>query len=107
MLTESFRYTSEVSEICTLMYRHEGGHLFASLNGGAEVSVASGETTQLTSLLHIGKSDPGSYYDGCIGEVAIYDAALAGADLHTAIQYFTDKWLAPSGNAGRALVRLR
>ena len=38
-----------------LMYQHEGGNLFSSLNGGAELSVASGETTQLTSLLHIGK----------------------------------------------------
>ena len=90
-----------------LMYQHEGGNLFSSLNGGAELSVASGETTQLTSLLHIGKSDPGSYYDGCIGELAIYDAALAGADLNNAIQYLTDKWLSSAGNAGRAPLKLR
>lgn len=73
------------------MFRHESGNIYASVNGGSESSAPSGSTTALSSALGIGQYP---YYTGRIGEIAIYNAALSGADLSDAIQYFTDKWLA-------------
>jgi hypothetical protein len=41
---------------CILMWRHHGGLLYFSINGGTEVSVASGNTTNLASAFLIGSS---------------------------------------------------
>jgi len=82
-------------ESVVIMFRHEGGNLFASVNGGSESSAASGNTSTLTGQLKVG--DVLSKFNGRIGEFAIWNAALTGTDLADAISYFTSKWLASSG----------
>lgn len=75
--------------------RHTGGNLYVSLNGGSESSIASGNTWEmavgLTMGYHPGQS---AVYDGFIGELAIYSAALTGSDQTDANNYFYDKWIA-------------
>jgi hypothetical protein len=77
-----------------VMVRHEGGNLYISLDGGTESSIASGNTASLGGTPRIGHNvyGPGSY-NGRIGEIAVYNAALTGTDLSDAIGYFVSKWL--------------
>lgn len=81
--------------------RHDGTNLYLSLNGGAEVSVASGNTSDLSAVVKLGVSTNNSYYSGRVGEIAFYNAALTGTDLSDATTYFTSKW-APSAVAAVA-----
>jgi hypothetical protein len=77
-----------------LMFRHDSGNLYASLNGGAETSLACGNTAVLTDALSIGSDYTTNHiFQGRIGEVAIYNAALSGTNLSDAIAYFRDRWL--------------
>ena len=85
-----------------LMVRHQGGTLYASLDGGAESSTASGNTQVLTASVAVGRTAQSSYnFTGRLGEIAIYNTALTGTDLTDAVTYFTAKWLvyAPAGGA--------
>lgn len=93
----SLPITLNVSHV--LMFRHESGNLYASVDGGAETSVASGNTDTLGAELQIGNGSGSIFYNGRIGEFAVYNAALTGTDLTDAVSYFTAKWLgvAPSG----------
>lgn len=85
-----------------LMARHESGNLYASLNGGSETSVASGTTTNLTGAVTIGRNEASAgFFNGRIGEIAIYNAALTGSNLTDAVGYFTAKWL-PAASAPSA-----
>jgi hypothetical protein len=81
------------------MVRHQSGSLYLSIDGGVEVSVASGSTTNLASRLAIGKRLAGTEtnFTGRIGEIATYNVALGGTDLSDAISYFTAKWLSGGG----------
>jgi hypothetical protein len=54
--------------------------------------VTSGTTGSLTNAVFLGTTG-GANFDGRLGEVAIYNTALTGADLTNALSYFTDKWL--------------
>lgn len=82
-----------------LMYRHESGVIYGSLNGGSESSAASGNTGTLASACFIGANYSGAaFYNGRLGEIAFWNAALAGSNLTDAMSYFTSKWL-PSGGA--------
>lgn len=74
-----------------VMFRHESGTLYGSLNGGAETSTASGDTASLTGPARMGLASPA--FNGRVGEVAIYNAALTGGTLSAALSYFTSKWL--------------
>jgi len=76
-----------------LMVRHESGSLYAALDGGAETSVASGTTGSVANNVFIGQSSTVTF-DGRIGEIAVYNAALTGTTLTDAVSYFTAKWLA-------------
>lgn len=49
--------------------RHEGGTLYMSVNGGAEISVASGNTQQLTGALAIGRCFT-------VGNVKFFEGAI-------------------------------
>jgi hypothetical protein len=85
------------------MFRHEGGNIYASVNGGSESSTTSGNTGALTGIVRIGSAyNAGVFFNGRIGEIAIYNAALTGSNLTDAISYFTTKWItgAPAGNTG-------
>ncbi len=74
----------------------DGTNIFLTLdNGTPESTVASGNTQDITADIWVGRgySGAGLYYDGRIGEVAIYDAALTGTALSDLNEYFADKWL--------------
>jgi hypothetical protein len=77
-----------------VMVRHESGSLYISLDGGSESSVATGNTESLAGVPYIGSGTyGGGRYDGRIGEIAVYNAALTGTNLSDAIGYFVSKWL--------------
>ena len=77
-----------------LMMRHQGGVLYASIDGGAESSIASGDTPDVASSQPwLGGQTGGASLNGRIGELAIYYNALTGAELTAAIDYFIDKWI--------------
>ena len=77
------------------MFRHEGGNIYGSLNGGAESSAASGNTQDVTGQPRIGRNFGGSnkFFNGRMGEIAIWNVALTGSDLTDAHAYFAAKWL--------------
>jgi hypothetical protein len=81
-----------------LCVRHEGGTLYFSVDCGAEVSVASGNTTSATAF-YLGdegvNSGTTADFRGRIGELAIFDVGLTGTDLTDATEYFCDRWLVP------------
>jgi hypothetical protein len=85
-----------------LMMRHQSGTLYASLDGGAESSVASGNTSNVTGNVHLGIALSAGLY-GRLGEVALYNTALTGTDLTDAVSYFTSKWLAPPTKRGSTI----
>ena len=72
-----------------------GGTLYAALDGGAESATASGNTQVLTGTVRVGTATgaAGTFLDGRIGEIAVYNTALTGTALTDAVTYFTDKWL--------------
>jgi hypothetical protein len=76
--------------------RHDGTNLYISLNGGSESSVASTNTTDMTGACVLARSIPAFpiFFNGRIGEIAFYNAALTGTNLTDANSYFTSKWLA-------------
>ena len=73
--------------------RHDGSNLYVSLNGGSETSAASGNTASLSETTAMGFAGSGQFYNGRIGEVLTYNAALTGTDLSNLITYMTNKWL--------------
>ena len=79
------------------MLRYGGGTLALSLNGGAESTVGTGTTiSDVTARLYVGRSGA-AYFQGRVGEVAVYNAALSGAALAEALTYFQTKWLPTAG----------
>lgn len=74
-------------------WRHTATTLYGSVNGGTESSIASGTTTSVAEALRIGRNYGSEYYDGRIGEIAIYNTALTGSALTDANAYFVDKWV--------------
>ena len=78
-----------------LMFRHEGGNIYASLNGGAESSAASGNTSDVSNTVRIGKNNGSGnkFFNGRMGEIAVWNVALTGSDLTDAHAYFAAKWL--------------
>jgi hypothetical protein len=84
--------------------RQDGSNLYISVDGGAESSVASGATaTWPSGELRIGRGSGSGRLHGRIGELAIYSAALTGADLTDAIAYFRAKWQGIGGSGTEAL----
>lgn len=75
--------------------RHAGGNLYLSLDGGAEVSVASGDTIDMTLQLYAGCGQS-AFFNGRIGELAIYNVDKGATGAH--LDYFLAKWLAPAAS---------
>jgi len=80
-----------------VMLRHNGTNLYMAINGGAESSVASGATSTTTGNIMLGRNGTAgsAYFNGRVGEVAMYNVDLngQGSDLAIATSYFTNKWL--------------
>lgn len=72
--------------------RHDGTNIYAALNNASESSLASGNSSDLGSAFYIGGGSDSSVFNGRIGEVVTYNAALTGGNLTDAITYMTDKW---------------
>jgi hypothetical protein len=68
-----------------LMWRHDGGNIYVSVNGGTEVSVASGNTQVLTGLLLLGGNAAGSACNCKIAEAFATSNGSQTAALATAI----------------------
>lgn len=80
-----------VGESHVVRFRHTGGNIYLSLDGGAESSAASGDSTSLTGQVIVGRSGiAGTYFPGRIGEFAIYNDGSLG---NAALDYFLGKWL--------------
>jgi hypothetical protein len=96
--TDTVSLTISTSTTHVLCARHDGTNIYLSLDGGAESSAASGSTaTWPTGDVVLGVSEA-AYYDGRIGEIAGYNAALTGSDLTDAIAYFRLKWQGVGGS---------
>jgi hypothetical protein len=75
-----------------LCARHDGTNIYLSVDGGAESSTACGASSG-TNATWIGRSIGLERFNGRIGEIAMYNAALTGTDKTDAISYFTTKWV--------------
>jgi len=72
-----------VGAFMVVMYRHEAGNLYTSINGGAEVSVASGNTADLTGgfRLHRSYEAGARIFDGDTGRLRLHNAAHGAAEV--------------------------
>jgi hypothetical protein len=82
--------------------RHDTSNIYLSVDGGSESSTASGATSGWPiAELRFGRGAGSVRFNGRIGEVAIYSAALTGTDLTDAIAYFRAKWQGVGGPTAR------
>jgi hypothetical protein len=73
--------------------KHIGGNISIDINDGAlTASTASGNTTSISQQLVVGRNTT-PFFNGKIGEVAIYNADVTGTDLSDAWDYFMNKWV--------------
>jgi hypothetical protein len=74
--------------------RHNGTTLKLRVNGGTEVSVASGNTQNITNALEIGRSNNGSarYQAMRIGEMILYNTSHSDGDRDLNEAYLTGRW---------------
>ena len=100
--TDTVELDVELNTPYVATMRHNGTNLYLSLNGGSESSTPSGNTTDVAGTPCIGRGyfSFNEFFNGRIGEIALYNAALAGTDLIDANSYFTDKWLAAIPQSG-------
>jgi hypothetical protein len=90
-----------------VVFRHSGGNLKLSVidDAGTETSasdVASGNTSDITNRLAVGRAALSARYNGRIGEFAIWNTDLStGSDLTDAKDYFKTQWLTLAGGGGK------
>ena len=96
-------YALDTSHI--IRVRKTATHLYVSVDGGSESSVAHGNVGDLTYGgsgyygLYTGWNSSASAstaFSGRIGEIAIWNVALSGTPLDDATNYFYDKWVDPN-----------
>lgn len=76
-----------------LIFRHDGGTLYASVNDGAESSVSSGNTADLTQNIWFGVSFVyGGFFTGPWCELAIYNTGDADGGLAALKTALMAKW---------------
>lgn len=81
-----------------VMARRGGGSLFISVDNGAETSQVHGNTGSLTQGMRIGGNSSGPrFFNGMIGEILFYNAALSGTNFSDTYQYLIDKWQGAGG----------
>ncbi len=71
-------------------YRHEGGNLVSTINGGDEQTVASGNRTG-GGTVHVGKGQS-DFYAGDLAELIFYDVAVSATDRAGIEKYLKDKY---------------
>jgi hypothetical protein len=72
--------------------RFESGTLYMSVNGGPEVSIASGNIENIASNLRLGKSNYSSGFDGDIAEPVICASAQTSEHLAQMDAYLNSKY---------------
>lgn len=73
--------------------RHGGGNLYHSIDGGAETSAASGDSTNLTGIFRAGSNyNLSKYFDGQIAEIVLYNNDLSVSDRTAINNYLIAKW---------------
>lgn len=88
-----------------VMVRKDGSTLYTCVDGLSEVSAASGDTAAMFHIMTVGQGYfAAPFFNGRIGEIAVYDAALTGTDRSDAMDYFTSKWLGISAGGGGSAV---
>lgn len=71
-------------------------HMTVIAKNGTEVTstpVASGDTQELDGFFSVATRQNLRFFNGRIGEFAVYDTALTGTNLTNLKTYFRDKWL--------------
>jgi hypothetical protein len=74
-----------------LKYRHSGGTLGASLNGGAETTTASGNTDAVTGNFKIAHAS--QYFNGRLGQIVAYNTNQSAQDQTDTMTFLSAKWL--------------
>jgi len=72
--------------------RHSGGSIYISLNGGAESSGVSGDTSSLAGTLSLCRRSAGTYGSGKLLEVIFYNRDIGTTESSKINTYLTDKW---------------
>lgn len=63
-------------------FRHNGGNIYLSINGGAESSVASGNTQVIANAVNVGRSYTTHFFNGKIGRIVIANTGDELASLY-------------------------
>jgi hypothetical protein len=71
---------------------HGDGRLAIRVNGARQAATASGDTTNITNLLQLGRSNGGHYFDGRIYEVIIFKRLLSDGEIALVEQYLARKY---------------
>ena len=85
--------------------RQDTSNIYLSVDGGAESSTAS-TFSSADSKITIARCFGSTVYNGRIGEIALYNAALTGSDLTDAIAYFRLKWQGVGGGSNSTSRRM-
>lgn len=72
--------------------RHSGGNIYISVNGGAESSGVSGDTTSLAGTITLGRRSAGTYASGKLLEVIFYNRDIGTTESTKINTYLVDKW---------------
>ena len=72
--------------------RHAGGSLYLKLAGGGEASAASGNTSVLTGLLHVGKATSSSFTPLSIADLFAYNVDPSADDRAALEQYIFERY---------------
>lgn len=63
--------------------RHEAGTIYVSKNGGADASIASGNTSNLADDLVVGRNFSSAFFDGKMHEFVIFDVSKTNGERST------------------------
>ena len=73
--------------------RHAGGNLYHAMDGGAETSVASDDSTNLTGIFRAGVNyNLSKYFDGQIAEIVLYENDVSASNRSDINDYLIAKW---------------
>lgn len=84
------------TDAVVVVTRCTGTNIYISINGGAEVAVASGpNATSLSFPFFLGRSGTGKFYDGYVCELLAYNTSQSADDIAENVAYLRAKWGTP------------
>lgn len=72
--------------------RHDAGNVVISKDGGSEATAASGNTTDLTGTMRLGRSSDAQYFSGELAELVLYNVVPSAPDRAKVRNYFGTKY---------------